>query len=121
MYPYQRGDTQALGTLDVPNTVCLVRTRKDSRGGALPPQRGRFFLARLAWRAGRPRYQRRACWERERLDRMAAKMPCSATPRAGTPAKKPTPLRGGGEGGISKNQRTGTYQMHSQSSQFPPP
>ena len=32
-----RGDTQALGTLDVPNTVCLVRTRKDSRGGALPP------------------------------------------------------------------------------------
>jgi hypothetical protein len=57
-----------------------------------PPQRGRFFLARLAWRAGRPRSQRRACWERERLARMVAEMPCSATPRAGTPAKKPTPL-----------------------------
>jgi hypothetical protein len=50
-------------------------------------QRGSFFLARLAWRAGRPRSQRRACWERERLARMAAEMPCSATPRAGTPAK----------------------------------
>ena len=31
-----RGDTQALGTLDVPNTVCCVRTRKDSRWCALP-------------------------------------------------------------------------------------
>ena len=31
-----RGDTQALGTLDLPNTVCLVRTRQDSRGCDLP-------------------------------------------------------------------------------------
>jgi hypothetical protein len=46
-----------------------------------------FFLARLAWRAGRPRSQRRACWERERLARMKAETPCSATLRAGTPAK----------------------------------
>jgi hypothetical protein len=61
----------------------------------LPRERGRshdlkgvgFFLARLARRAGRPRSQRRACWERERLARMAVKMPCSATPQAGTPAK----------------------------------
>ena len=30
-------------------------------------QSGRFFLAQLAWRAGRPRSQRCACWERERL------------------------------------------------------
>ena len=56
-------------------------------------QRGRFFLARLAWRAGRPRSQRRACWERERLARMVAEMPCSATPRAGTPAKKTYPFK----------------------------
>ncbi len=56
-------------------------------GGNHAPQRGRFFLARLAWRARRPRSQRRACWERERLARMTAEMPCSATPRAGTPAK----------------------------------
>ena len=55
-------------------------------------QRGRFFLAQLAWRARRPRSQRCACWERERLARMKAETPCSATPRAGTPAKKPTPL-----------------------------
>ena len=46
-----------------------------------------FFLARLAWRAGRPRSQRSAGWERERLARMAAETPCSAVPRAGTPAK----------------------------------
>ena len=31
-----RGDTEALGKLEVPNTVCCVRTRKDSRGCALP-------------------------------------------------------------------------------------
>ena len=31
-----RGDTKALGTLDVPHTVCCVRTRKDSRWCALP-------------------------------------------------------------------------------------
>jgi len=31
-----RGDTQALGTLELPNTVCCVRTRKDSRWCALP-------------------------------------------------------------------------------------
>jgi len=30
------GDTQAFGTLDLPNTVCLVRTRQDSRGCDLP-------------------------------------------------------------------------------------
>ena len=51
-----------------------------------PPQRGRFFLARVGWRAGRPRSQRRVCWERERLARMVAEMRCLATPRAGTPA-----------------------------------
>jgi len=31
-----RGDTQALGMLDLPNTVCCVRSRQDSRGCALP-------------------------------------------------------------------------------------
>jgi len=31
-----QGDTQALGTLELPNTVCLVRTRQDSRGCDLP-------------------------------------------------------------------------------------
>jgi hypothetical protein len=31
-----RGDTQALGKLELPNTVCCVRTRKDSRWCALP-------------------------------------------------------------------------------------
>jgi hypothetical protein len=31
-----RGDTKALGTLELPNTVCCVRTRQDSRGCALP-------------------------------------------------------------------------------------
>ena len=31
-----RGDTQALGKLELPNTVCCVRTRKDSRWCDLP-------------------------------------------------------------------------------------
>jgi hypothetical protein len=31
-----RGDTKALGTLQLPHTVCCVRTRKDSRWCALP-------------------------------------------------------------------------------------
>jgi hypothetical protein len=31
-----RGDTKALGTLELSNTVCLVRTRQGSRGCALP-------------------------------------------------------------------------------------
>jgi hypothetical protein len=31
-----RGDTQALGKLELPNTVCCVRTRKDPRWCALP-------------------------------------------------------------------------------------
>ena len=51
-----------------------------------------FFLAWSGLRAGRPRSQRSACWERERLARMEAEMPCSATPRASTPEKNPTPL-----------------------------
>jgi hypothetical protein len=46
-----------------------------------------FFLAWSGLRAGRPRSQRSACWERERLARMEAEMPCSATPRASTPEK----------------------------------
>jgi hypothetical protein len=33
-----RGDTEALGQLDLPNTVCCVRTRKDSRGCDLPSE-----------------------------------------------------------------------------------
>ena len=53
-----------------------------------------FFLAWSGLRAGRPRSQCSACWERERLARMEAEMPCSATPRASTPEKNPTPLRG---------------------------
>ena len=39
------------------------------RGNPLWLPRGRFFLARVEWRAGRPRSQCRARWERERLAR----------------------------------------------------
>ena len=76
-----------------------------------------FCLARLAWRAGRPRSQRRACWERERLARMATEMPCSATPRAGTPAKNLPPkgnsLPAGGE------SWGGGYVSHCKDTHYP--
>ena len=44
-----------------------------------PPLKGvGFFLAWSGLRAGRPRSQRSAYWERERLARMEAATPCSA-------------------------------------------
>ena len=54
-----RGDTQALGTLELPHTLCCVRTRNDSRWCALP-QAG-CVHACLKWQTSGPSP---TAWER---------------------------------------------------------
>jgi hypothetical protein len=63
-----RGDTKALGTLDVPHTVCWVRTRKDSRGCALPQGtpsgRGRRRVYSDPVWTPQHKWQQRTGWQR---------------------------------------------------------
>ena len=65
-------------------------------------QRGRFFLAQLAWRARRPRSQRCACWERERLVGNAASRHAR---------KKTYPFKDTGGEGASLGSRRASKQM----------
>jgi hypothetical protein len=63
-----RGDTQALGKLELPNTVCCVRTRKDSRWCDLPQGtpsgrgRRRVYSDRV-W-TPQDKWQQRTGWQR---------------------------------------------------------
>jgi hypothetical protein len=63
-----RGDTKALGTLELPNTVCLVRTRQDSRRCALPQDapsgRGRRRVYGDQMWTPQDKWQQRTGWRR---------------------------------------------------------
>jgi hypothetical protein len=63
-----QGDTQALGTLDLPNTVCLVRKRQDSRGCDLPQGaplgRGRRRVYGDQMWTPQDKWQQRTGWRR---------------------------------------------------------
>jgi hypothetical protein len=63
-----RGDTQALGKLELPNTVCCVRTRKDSRWCDLPQGtpsgRGRRRVYSDPVWTPQDKWQQRTGWQR---------------------------------------------------------
>jgi hypothetical protein len=63
-----RGDTQALGKLELPNTVCCVRTRKDSRWCDLPQGapsgRGRRRVYSDQVWTPQDKWQQRTGWQR---------------------------------------------------------
>jgi hypothetical protein len=63
-----RGDTQALGKLELPNTVCCVRTRKDSRWCDLPQDapsgRGRRRVYSDQVWTPQDKWQQRTGWRR---------------------------------------------------------
>ena len=66
-----RGDTKALGTLDVPHTVCCVRTRQDSRWCDLPQGapsgRGRRRVYSDQVWTPKEKWQQRTGWRRVSL------------------------------------------------------